>query len=245
MGQFFIRTQAGTSKDTQYFELSVTEYLSVNLSSSVTSSPVETRDVISDHVVRQNKNISISGKLTKYSSSSLTPSADPGLDKAPRLTITQFISALEALHDSGTPVTVYYDNGLPPKKNCVFTNVNFSKQTSYGDTYDVYISLEQVRVTGRGRVIAEERYISTVAPEVPRGDTANLKRDLKLAMSNGKYSYVTESAETKPVNVPYRIEDAPKNVPPGLVKVYGNQQPSPNKIPFPLRRPETEWQPKS
>ena len=244
MGQFFIRTQAGTSKDTQYFELSVTEYLNVNLASSVTSSPVETRDVISDHVVRQNKNISISGKLTKYSSSSLTPSADPGLDKAPKLTITQFISALEALHDSGTPVTVYYDNGLPPKKNCVFTAISFSKQSSYGETYDVYISLEQIRVTGRGKFIAEERYVTTVAPEVPRGGVANLKRDLKASLSGGKYKYTLESA---PMNVPYRIDDTarPKDAPPGLIKVYGDQPPSENKIPFPLRRPETEWQPKS
>ena len=245
MGQFFIRTQAAYSKDLKYFELSVTESVDVSLSNMVTSAPVETREMISDHVVRNNKMVQIRGKLTKYSSAPLT-SQDPDADKAPKMTIQEFIMALEAVADAGEPVTVYYDNGLPPKKNCVLTMVNFAKFSGYGDTYDVNISLEQVRVTGRGKVIAQERFVNNTALESVKGDKFTVSRNLKDALKAGNASTTYSQTGVEPSNAPYLVEDAQvTGQGPALKKVYGNQPPAPNKIPFPLRRPDTEWQPKS
>jgi hypothetical protein len=104
-----------------------------------TRNPVSDKSVISDHVVNENKKFTFSGMVSDV----LNFGYQAGI---PQFKSSDNVARLELLRDSKKPFSIKFDKDLELVKNCVFTSLEFSKESGMGSSYNVNLSFEQLNI---------------------------------------------------------------------------------------------------
>jgi hypothetical protein len=138
----------------EFFALTVTESVSFNMVSRPTRNPVSDKSIISDHVVNENKKFTFSGMVSDV----LNFGYQAGI---PQFKAVDNVARLELLRDSKIPFSIKFDKDLGLVKNCVFTTLEFSKESGMGTSYDVKMEFEQLTIAPianefRDRMFKEE-----------------------------------------------------------------------------------------
>jgi hypothetical protein len=144
MSHIYIETQnvdPSSNTPREYFALTVTESVSLNMSSKPTRNPVSDKSVISDHVVNENKRFTFSGMVSNVINFGYQ--AEPPI---PQFKAYDNLSRLVLLRESKTPFSIKFDKDLELVKNCVFTSLEFSKESGMGSSYNVNLSFEQLNI---------------------------------------------------------------------------------------------------
>lgn len=162
MGQFYIEVEDELSdgtKTSSFYELTLTEEITVNYSASVSSHPTETGNRVSDHKVNSNTRISFRGLISDIKNLLLPPIPSKGVgeDKTNLLntqrSVEENMAALERIHRENKLFKTYYDSRRPALNNCVFTILDFTRNNSTGTAYRVNLSIEENKLSGRARFI--------------------------------------------------------------------------------------------
>jgi hypothetical protein len=176
MSHIYIETQnqdPSSSVPKEFFALTVTESVSFNMVSRPTRNPVSDKSIISDHVVNENKKFTFSGMVSDV----LNFGYQAGI---PQFKAADNVARLELLRDSKQPFSIKFDKDLGLVKNCVFTSLEFSKESGMGTSYDVTLSFEQL----------------TIAP------IANEFRDRMFKEELKKYKGITDNGDSNTKKVP-------------------------------------------
>lgn len=142
MSYIYIETQnqdPSSNIPKEFFALTVTESVSFNMVSRPTRNPVSDKSVISDHVVNENKKFTFTGMVSDV----LNFGYQAGI---PQYKAADNVTRLELLRDSKIPFSIKFDKDLEIKKDCVFTSLEFSKESGMGNSYDVSLTFEQLTV---------------------------------------------------------------------------------------------------
>jgi len=170
MSHIYIETQnvdPSSSVPKEFFALTVTESVSFNMVSRPTRNPVSDKSIVSDHVVNENKKFTFSGMVSDV--------LNFGYQAAiPQFKAADNVARLELLRDSKMPFSIKFDKDLGLVKNCVFTALEFSKESGMGSSYDVKLEFEQL----------------TIAP------IANEFRDRMFKEELNKYKGITENGDS-------------------------------------------------
>lgn len=162
MFDFCIETE--TNGQIDYYVLTATTDLDLTFSGRTTDNPVESGANVSDHYIKSNVTIKFSGVITDVVNLNGTEDY--------QLTPDENIKALEKLWLSGTPFTVHVDSKLDSYSNCLFSNLNFSKNSGIGESYSASMTMVQVKISKQG-------YLTTVPEQTE--EVANQHSDGKNA----------------------------------------------------------------
>lgn len=153
------------SPDRQLFELSATTEVAVSYTGSPTQFKVEDGSTIADNYVINNTTASFNGLITSVQGFSNQENY-----KTPK----EYLEGLRRLMLSKQPFTVYVDNRLSPLRNCLFTNIDISKDVETGlSGWLCRMSFEQVRVEQRAKASTLQ-----IKPSVESVDTTASKDDV-------------------------------------------------------------------
>jgi hypothetical protein len=153
-----------------------------------TRNPVSDKSVISDHVVNENKKFTFSGMVSDV----LNFGYQAGI---PQFKSSDNVARLELLRDSKKPFSIKFDKDLELVKNCVFTSLQFSKDSGMGNSYDVSMSFEQLNIAPISREFKDRMFKEELRKYkgiTENGDSNTEKVESKTVLKKIKDYILTE-----------------------------------------------------
>ena len=165
------------SPTTQFFELTVTESVELNISGNPTSSPVEGLFEVVDGYIRENKRLSITGFLSKLIPTRRVDQPEDRFDTLVAKTPEEFLSKFMTMYESKVPFDVIYGANGETLKDCLITNATFSRTKNNSGGYGVTMSIAQIKVIEQATsqetynvITFDSEVYGRNTPEVQKGD---------------------------------------------------------------------------
>jgi hypothetical protein len=165
MGKFYLQTSEVDRNTGDYvlYELHATTNISIAMTSTLTTYPIESGADVADNIVVKNKKIDLSGIVTDVSQAGTTVSGSTtdlltsqAQDGNQIRSVEHYIEELKKRIDNKETFTVHFSNVLKPIRNCVITNFTYNKtNTLGGEAWMIKISLSEARFANRARFVAE------------------------------------------------------------------------------------------
>jgi hypothetical protein len=146
-------------------ELTATTDIQVDERSTPTKFRLETGETITDNVVNENITVTFSGVITNIAR--LTQPSNQNDSKVAEVftdPVQGYITALRRIKARKELFKVRYDSRFPAADNCVITNVSLVRNAETGLGYNIALSFEQVRISGRAKT-SEIRQIQRSADD--------------------------------------------------------------------------------
>jgi len=137
--------------ETDFIQLTVSTSMEISLINRLTENPIQNRDSITDHVVRETDKFNIAGMISPIPNLGL-------LTDFKQVTVQENLKKLQDLRKRSIPFILHFDNSQPPKINCLLSRLNFSKTSGMGESYKVDLSIQQVNISSQVTV-SDERFI--------------------------------------------------------------------------------------
>lgn len=134
-------------------ELTSTTDIKINETSTVSKHPLETGDSIVDNVVVDNITVAFNGVISDIRSIFRSNTFDDGVPaQAFENPVEGVINSLRNIKNTKQLFTVHYDRRFASFRNCVLTSLSLDKNAQTGLGYNINLSFEQVRITGRADI---------------------------------------------------------------------------------------------
>jgi len=132
---FIIETEDG-----EFYQLTLTEDVTVEADTTISNHKVEDRSVVSDNAVANNRKVSYNGIVTSVERLDQTHYKDP----------YELLEGLELVRKNRTYCVCHLDNLLTPITDCLLERLSFTKGGKEGlTTWRVSLSFKETRTTSQ------------------------------------------------------------------------------------------------
>lgn len=143
--RIYIKYAIPGSNLVEYYELGATEKVENSIKASPTRHKVEGGATISDHRVRENEIVRLTGVISNITKFTTVPTPTADYEVNLKTTAEDYIAGLKKADKRGDPLTVVFGASGESLDNCVIISADFSRDSTTGDSYEVRLVLEQLR----------------------------------------------------------------------------------------------------